>query len=229
LNILAIDTSSVYGSVALYNEKISFIGFSDIRVTHSERLLPQIDTALKQSKLNIKDLDAVCLSNGPGSFTGIRIGLSTAKAICMGNQIPLIAYNSLEVLAANLYGNKLPILALNDAKMSEIYGALYTHELKEMIPPQNAKPQEFLKNINEPVCIVGDGYLAYKEIIEQSEIQYTIPLLHQNIPLASSMISMILFDDELPKYDFDYISDLEPFYLRKSQAELVRDLKLQKK
>jgi tRNA threonylcarbamoyladenosine biosynthesis protein TsaB len=225
LNILAIDTSSVYGSIALYNDKLSYLNFSDIKVTHSERLLPQIDAALKQNKLTPKELDAVCISNGPGSFTGLRIGLSTAKAICMANNIPLIAFNSLQVLATNLYGSKHPILAFTDAKMGETYGALYTPKLEEIIPPQNAKPQEFLTKINEPVCIIGDGNKAYKDIIEQSAIQYTLPLMHHNIPLASSMISLALLNDKLPEYDFDYIADLEPFYLRKSQAELVKEEK----
>ena len=226
MNILALDTSSTSGSVAICKDnKISFISYLDIQITHSERLMPQIDFGLKQAKLTIADIDLICLSNGPGSFTGIRIGLATAKGFCMGREIPLLPVNTLELLAYNLYGCKCSILPFIDAKMDEVYAALYSSDLEEKIPPQNAKPDVFLKMIKEPVIYVGDGAFKFKELIESSGIQFELALPHQNIPLASTLISIALKMNKIPKFDFDFIAELEPYYLRKSQAEIIKKQK----
>ena len=91
----------------------------------------------------------------------------------------------------------------------------------------NAKPTDFLKLIKEPVIIVGDGAKEFKKEILESGIDHTFCLEHQNIPLASTLISMAL-KSNIPEYDFESISGLEPYYLRKSQAELVRDEKIKK-
>jgi len=223
LNILALSTTSTSGSIAIYKEdKISYISYLDIRVTHSERLMPQIDFGLKQSKLDISEINLVTLANGPGSFTGIRIGLATAKGICMANQIPLMPINTLELLAYNFYKPKLPILAIIDAKMNEVYTALYSTEHKELIKPQNADLVEFLTKIDQQVIIVGDGGIKFSEIIDNSNIKYEIAFPHQNIPLASTLISIVL-QRSIPEYNFDSIADLEPFYLRKSQAEILKE------
>jgi len=226
LNILALSTTSSSGSIAIYKEDhISYINHLDIKVTHSERLLPQIDTGLKSSKIDILQINLVVIANGPGSFTSIRIGLATAKGICMAHNIPLLPISTLNLLANNVVLSNQNILTLIDAKMSEVYAALYSPELKLLIPETNAKPAELLKMIKKPVVIVGDGVKVFKEEIDNSGIDYQLCMEHQNIPLASTLISIAL-KSEIPKYDFNFISELEPYYLRKSQAELVRDEKL---
>ncbi|HHE37589.1 MAG TPA: tRNA (adenosine(37)-N6)-threonylcarbamoyltransferase complex dimerization subunit type 1 TsaB [Candidatus Cloacimonetes bacterium] len=227
MNILALNTSSTSGSIAVSkSSNISFISYLDINITHSERLMPMIDLGLKQSKISIKEIDAIALANGPGSFTGIRIGLATAKGICLGRKIPLIPVNTLKLLASNLYGNKYPILTFLDAKMNEVYAALYSPQLDEIIPPQNSKPEVFLKKIKEKVTIIGDGFVKFKNLIEDSGVKSNPALPHQNLALASNLISLILKLERFPEYDFEFISNLEPYYLRKSQAELVRENKL---
>ncbi len=221
MNILGIETSSSWGSVAVVkDDRIVFASYLDIKVTHSERLLPQIDTALKQSVMELKDLDLIAISNGPGSFTGLRIGLAAAKGLCFSDEIPLYPMNTLKVLAGNLYGNELPILAFMDARMQEVYAALYTPDCKEIIPPCNALPLEFLSRIDQKVTLAGDGVAKYKAIIEASGIQYKTVPTHQNIPTAMTLVSLALLDNPSPVFNFQYISDLEPWYLRKSQAEL---------
>jgi len=227
LNILALNTSSTSGSIAVSKDSnISFISYLDINTTHSERLMPMIDFGLKQSNISIDDIDVITLANGPGSFTGIRIGLTTAKGICLGRKIPLIPVNTLKLLASNLYGNKFPILTFIDAKMDEVYAALYSSELDEVIPPQNAKPEDFLKKIKEKVTIIGDGFEKYKDLIINSGIKFNPALPHQNIALASNLVSLVLKLENIPEYDFEFTSNLEPYYLRKSQAELVRENKI---
>ncbi|MDO9577394.1 MAG: tRNA (adenosine(37)-N6)-threonylcarbamoyltransferase complex dimerization subunit type 1 TsaB [Candidatus Cloacimonadales bacterium] len=224
MNILAICTASSSGSIAICRDGIiSFISFLDIKVTHSERLMPQIDFGLKQCKLTLDDIDLIAVANGPGSFTGIRIGLATAKGLCMGKEIPLYPVNTLELLSYNAFGTNLPILPFIDAKMSEVYAALYSPQMKVLIEPQNTKPAEFLSQIKEPVFMLGDGVEKYQRIIAESGIEIRQALPHQNIPMASTLISMALNLPEIPKYNFDFIADLQPYYLRKSQAELVKE------
>ena len=86
--------------------------------------MTQIDFGLRQSGITLEELDLITLTNGPGSFTGIRIGLATAKGLSFGRKIPLLPFNTLEILAFNVWGSCLPILPFIDAKMDEVYAAL---------------------------------------------------------------------------------------------------------
>lgn len=223
MNILALDTSSTSGSIAIaISGKISYLSYLDIAVTHSQRLMPQIDLALNQSKIKVSDLDLIVLGNGPGSFTGIRIGLATAKGICLGLKIPLIAYNTLDILRFNEPFSSYPVAAFIDARMGEIYGSLYDTAGNYLIEPCNAKPEDFLEKVTEPTLFIGDGALKYKDLILAQNQENKIALLHQHLPLASTIIAMTLHKDNIPEYNFEFISELEPYYLRKSQAELVK-------
>jgi len=223
LNILALDTTSSWGSVALSREgRIEYISYLDIRVTHSERLMQQIDYGLKQSEMSIDEIDLIALSNGPGSFTGVRIGLATAKGICLAKKVPLYPVNTLKVLAYNAHGCQINILPFIDARMDEVYAALYDSDMKELIAPKSAKPEEFLSTIKEKTLIIGDGIYRYQELISSMKNTLTTGLLHQNFPIASALISIVVQEQKIPNYDFKNIADLEPYYLRKSQAELKK-------
>ena len=228
MNILGIETSSSWGSVAVVkDDRIVFASYLDIKVTHSERLLPQIDTALKSSSMQISDLDIIAISNGPGSFTGLRIGLAAAKGLSFPHEIPLYPVNTLRLLAANLYGNELPILSFMDARMQEVYAALYTPFLQEIIPPCNAKPAEFLAQIDQPVIITGDGISRYRDLISDLKIKYKTALPHQRIPTAMTLVSLTMMEKPDHNFDFETVSSLEPWYFRKSQAELNKKPKLE--
>lgn len=224
MNILAICTTSSSGSIAICKDRtISFSSYLDIKITHSERLMPQIDFGLKQCKLSLADLDLITIANGPGSFTGVRIGLATAKGLCMGSEIALYPVNTLELLAHNAFGVGNAILPFIDAKMNEVYAALYASDFSVLIEPQNARPEEFLAKIDEPVFILGDGVQKYSKILEESGINYKIALPHQHIPQATTLLSLALQLEQIPNYDFEFISNLQPYYLRKSQAEIVKE------
>ena len=228
MNLLAIDTSSTSGSIAISkNNKIEFIQFLDLKVTHSERLMPQIAFGLEQCKLTINNIDAILISNGPGSFTGLRIGLATAKGLSYANKIPLIPFNSLEMIATNLYGNANNIVVYNDAKMGEVYAGMFSSKLKEIIPVGNYKPQEFLDLVEGKVTIIGSGVSVYEELITKS-IDADFSLLHQSLPLSVALISLLELKNIKPIYNLNEVADLEPYYMRKSQAEVVRDDKIKK-
>jgi tRNA threonylcarbamoyladenosine biosynthesis protein TsaB len=226
LNILAINTTSSSGSIAISQDNIiTFVSYLNIQKTHSERVMPQIDFGLKQCNLTVSDLDLICFAIGPGSFTGLRIGLATAKGLSYACQIPIMPINSLEALAYNLYGSNLPIVCIMDAKMGEIYGAIYSSKLEVIISPENSLPELFLKKIVEPAIIIGDGIIKYEKLIRENVRNITFGCMHQNVLLASNLLSVAAFKP-IPKYDFNEVSNLEPQYLRKSQAELIKEAKM---
>ncbi|MBN1948162.1 MAG: tRNA (adenosine(37)-N6)-threonylcarbamoyltransferase complex dimerization subunit type 1 TsaB [Candidatus Cloacimonetes bacterium] len=228
MNILAIDTSSTSGSIALNrDQKIVFMSYLDVSRTHSERLLSQIDFGLKHCEISVNALDLICIGNGPGSFTGVRIGLATAKGLCLSNQIPLHPFNTLELLAHNLWGTQRAILCLIDARMGEIYGALYDSDHKIIIPPCNSAPAEFLQKIDRPVMVVGDGVIKYRKLLQNSGLDFWEALPHQHLNLAATMISMVSHYQLKPSYDPFLLAELEPFYLRPSQAEVIKKKKLE--
>ncbi len=221
MNIIAIDTSSSYGSVAIaVNNKISFINYLDIPITHSERLMLQIDRGLQECKLTLNDINLIALTIGPGSFTGIRIGLATVKGFCSALNIPLYPVNTLKVLAYNLYGVECNVFPIIDAKMNEIYTALYDHNFNTIIEPVCVRPEEFITNITQPAIAVGDGVLKYKNLLHR-DIRISLP--HQSCVLASTLLSMAITEAQEATFDFDIIAKLEPLYLRKSQAELKKE------
>ncbi|MDY6916238.1 MAG: tRNA (adenosine(37)-N6)-threonylcarbamoyltransferase complex dimerization subunit type 1 TsaB [Candidatus Cloacimonadota bacterium] len=225
MNILALDSSSTSGSIALMkNNKLTYMSFLDIKRTHSERLLPQIDFGLKQSNLQVANLDLLVLANGPGSFTGLRIGLATIKGLSLANEIPILPVNTLYMLAKNVQGTNRAIMSFIDAKMNEIYAALYTPDFKEIIAPCNSEPENFLKKINRPIIAVGNATLKYQNLMSKLNLDYKIAPLQQNFHNSVCLLA-IAKEQKFPKYDLDKISSLEPYYLRRSQAEIVKEKK----
>lgn len=227
MNILALNTASTSGSIAISkNHKIAYLNYLNIRITHSERVLPQINLGLKYTNLKIGDIDLICLVNGPGSFTGLRIGLATAKGLAFGNKIPLMPFNTLKVQSANFFASKYPVLIFNDAKMKEIYTALFDENLGEILPPQSAKPKDFIQKIeknHKKLIISGSGINKYLDLIKASKIDFIISPPTKNIVLASNIFNLITDLKIPPRYDFNFISNLEPYYLRKSQAEIMKE------
>lgn len=221
MNILALDTSSSWGSVAVSSKGgLTCISYLNIEATHSERLILQIDNCLQQARMKLDDINLIVYSNGPGSFTGLRIGLATVKGICTAKEIPLYPVNTLYALAYNLYGCQCDIVPFIDAKMNEIYAAVYDKDFNEKIAPQNNKPDIFLEKLSSPAIIVGDGVEKYSPYIDKCKQIVARGLAHQNMVIASALIGLSFHKGIILKYDFEAIADLEPYYLRKSQAEL---------
>ena len=225
MNSLAIDTASTSGSIALMkDDKIIACQYMDIQITHSERLMPQIEQLFFINKMKAFDLDNVLIANGPGSFTGVRIGLSSAKGICYAIEKPLIPFNNLELLAINLYHTKLPILSVIDARMNEVYFALFDENLNEMIKPKNSSIDELVDqmNVNE-IILIGDPLPELISKLKVKGINIYYPLVHQNLPLASALFSLYYLKKIKPVWDFEFLSELEPNYLRASIAQINRN------
>ncbi|MBI5207194.1 MAG: tRNA (adenosine(37)-N6)-threonylcarbamoyltransferase complex dimerization subunit type 1 TsaB [Candidatus Firestonebacteria bacterium] len=178
--ILGIDTSTCIGSIALLNidnskrEKIVSEFTLDVDTTHSFRLLPAVDIMLKFSEITVKNLDGIVVCIGPGSFTGIRIGISTANGLSNALNIPVAGVSSLEALAHNLFGVKGYICPIINARATEIYTSIYKSEIKEIHEidcPRTIKTEDLSDYIdqkckgNSKIFFIGDGASVYYKII----------------------------------------------------------------
>ena len=129
MKILGIDTSSMAASVAVIEDNKLICEYTiNTKKTHSQKLMPMIENMLNLSDLNVREIDAIAVCEGPGSFTGLRIGMATAKAIAHVNDIPVIGVNSLEVLAANMNLCDKKICSILDAQRNQVYTGRYHYE-----------------------------------------------------------------------------------------------------
>jgi len=223
---LAIDSSSSSGSIALEKDgELLYQCYFNISITHSETLMPQIDAALKFCNLEPKDLGGIVTTIGPGSFTGLRIGLATAKGIAYGRKIPLLTYSSLELVAANCYGSALPILVCLDAKMKELYAALYSPALDILIEPQVIKAEDLAAKIDSAVLLVGNASEKLLPLLKEKGLEVQLALKHQNFPMAAGLFSLMKLKPQSETYDFEAIAKLEPQYLRESTAQIKHQQK----
>lgn len=218
---LAIDSSGTSGSIALEKDgALIYQCYFNIDITHSETLMPQIDIAMKLCDLKPEDLSGIVTTIGPGSFTGLRIGLATAKGITYARKIPLLTYSSLQLIASNCYGSRLPILVCLDAKMQELYSALYSPELHSLIPDCVISPEELVSMVNEPVLLAGNMSAKIKPLLETKGLEVSPALPHQNLPMAAGLFSLMKLKPQPEVYDFEAIANLEPQYLRESTAQV---------
>lgn len=219
---LALDTTLSSGSIALADgERILYSACFDIRITHSETLMPAIDHALKFCGVAREELQEVDVCRGPGSFTGLRIGLATAKGIAFGLNIPLYAWSSLELAALGASGLDKPILAVIDAKMREVYYALYDSELQELIAPQVGKPEALAALETDDFILCGSGTPLVMPILNETKKKFyrLDPLFY--IPNAAGLFSLgKKLPEKLLKQD---LAALEPLYVRDSTAQIKKN------
>jgi tRNA threonylcarbamoyladenosine biosynthesis protein TsaB len=218
---LALDSSSSSGSIALEQSgALIYQCYFNIDITHSETLMPQVDAGLKFCKLSPGDLSGLVTTIGPGSFTGLRIGLATAKGICYGRKIPLLTYSSLELVASNCFGSAHPILVVQDARMKELYAALYSPTLEPIISPAVIKPEELVSMLDTPVTIVGNMAARIGPMLEEKGLQVFTVMEHQNFPMAAGLLALRKHKPQSEEYDFEALANLEPQYLRESTAQI---------
>ena len=217
--ILAIDSSQSSGSIALKSgDRVVYSANFDIKITHSETLMPAIDHAITFCGAAKKDLEAVYICNGPGSFTGLRIGLATAKGIAFGLNIPLYAFSSLQLCALPATGLGKNILGCIDAKMKEVYFALYSTDFQELIAPQVISPAELAKLDMGEFILCGSASPIMEPLLTASGAKFYPMNALLQIPNAAGLFMLGEFfpAQNTPRN----IADLEPLYLRESTAQI---------
>lgn len=228
MKILAVDASGQVASVAVATENGILAEYSvDYLKTHSQTLLPMIDEILKMTDTEKTALDAIAVSEGPGSFTGLRIGVATVKGLAAALEKPVIAVPTLEMLAANFLGSNELICPMMDARRNQVYTAVYRCEGEKLVPVVAQKAcalNEILAELNglgQPVVLLGDGVDAYKAQIQAGiTLSYRFAALHQNRQRAGSLATLAL--QKAKNGQMMPGSELVPEYLRLSQAERER-------
>ncbi len=221
--ILAVDTTTQTGSVALLRgTKLIVEVNQDSSTTFSERLLPTIQFVLRSSGLEIPDVEGFAVAVGPGSFTGIRIGLSTIKSFAYASGKPIAPVSILTALAMKLQNSQNRLICpLIDAKKKEIYAALFeskAHKLQDIIPQGAYAPDVFFSRLpaHRTIHFIGSGKDVYGPTIfkyfkDKARFSKRSPFIAYEVGL----IGLDMMKRNLGK-DF---REVEPLYLRKSQAE----------
>ena len=224
MKILGIDTSTMAANVAvLEDDKLICEYTINTKKTHSQKLMPMIENMLKLSDLDIKEIDAIAICVGPGSFTGLRIGMATAKAMAHVNNIPIIGVNSLEILGANMDLCNRNICSILDAQRNQVYMNKYIlkddkiTELEEISIKPIDELLEEISSSNEDWVLVGEAVYKYKEKIEEIS-NITIPSPANNITKASTLC-FVARDKMLSNDQVYNCYNINPMYIRKSQAE----------
>ena len=226
--ILTFDTSTKVLSITLAKGKKILIQYRlNIDYTHSEYLLPLIDDAIKIANLNKEDIEHIGVVKGPGSFTGLRIGLAVAKGLNMSLGSKLFTYTSLEAIAANQLGSREKVLAILPAQRGEIYGGLFdvSTQKPELIGDYFiGRPEEVLEVYKslKSIRVVGAGFDKFENKISEilrDNIVKLPPFMH--LANSSGLVAMLNYDLDNGRPS-EYATSITPFYMRLSSAEEKR-------
>ena len=216
--ILLIETSTALLSTAIAEDGVvtAYLESAELR-SQASLTAVFIDRMLKEKGLRVKDFDAVAVSKGPGSYTGLRVGVSTAKGLCFGAGIPLIAIGTLEVLVeqgrSEAYRYIVPMI---DARRMEVYSALFSPDGRQLTPVEAMviEPGAFAKELAEgPVLFIGDGAEKCRTALPGGHFVQCYPKASAMAPLAEAAFSEGRIED---------LAYFEPFYLKDFVATVSR-------
>ena len=234
MKLLAIESSGLVASAAVFADDTIVAEYTvNNKQTHSQTLLPMIDQVVTMSGIDLKEIDAIATTSGPGSFTGLRIGAATAKGLGLALHKPIVPITTLEALAFRLAGREGNICPMMDARRNQVYAGVYRvgDMLLECVTGQKAVSiEDYIAELNDlgnPVTVLGDGVPVFQEKIKQCEglnVAWQEAPAHMNRQSAASVAVL-----GARYYDEGKIVSAEAFrpdYLRKSQAEREREARL---
>lgn len=228
MKILAMDSSGLVASVALVEDGNLIAEYTvNYKKTHSQTLLPMMDEIIKMTDTDLKTLDGIAVAKGPGSFTGLRIGLATAKGLALTFEKPIIGVPTLEGLAMNLYGAESLICPLMDARRNQVYTGIYRFDgsglvvVKDQIAISIEEIIDALNLIGQKVIFLGDGVDVYHSVIkDRIKVPFSYAPAHMNKQRAGAVGVRGL--QYLSAGLVENADDFSPEYLRVSQAERER-------
>ena len=225
--ILAFETSAKAGSVALMDDsKLLAESYQNTGLTHSQTLLTMAEDLLKSCGRSVKDVNAVAVAAGPGSFTGVRIGVAAAKGFAWGGSLPCYGVSTLESMALQMGAWQGYICPVMDARRSQVYNALFRVEkgqftrITEDRAIALADLAEELKNLEEPIFLVGDGSILCYNTLLESVPNLVCPQEHRMHQRASGVA--LAAQAAIARGEDGNAAALAPNYLRLSQAERER-------
>ncbi|MEE1171167.1 MAG: tRNA (adenosine(37)-N6)-threonylcarbamoyltransferase complex dimerization subunit type 1 TsaB [Ruminococcus sp.] len=224
MTILAIDSSAKAASVCIANEE-KIIGefFINTSLTHSQTLMPMTEQLLKNTEMTIDDIDAIAVNSGPGSFTGVRIGVAAAKGLAFPKKLPCVSVSTLESIAYNLLGTDCVVCAVMDARCSQVYNAMFRikGETVERLTDDRALSLSDLllefKQTDERILIVGDGAEITYDFLKNEASNAVLAPKNRRTQTASS-VALAAFQ-KLFEGKTQTAAELMPIYLRLPQAQ----------
>lgn len=234
MKILGMDSSGLVASVAVVENDILVAEYTvNHKKTHSQTLLPMLDEIRKMTELDFESVDAIAVAAGPGSFTGLRIGAATVKALGFALDKPVVSVPTCHGLAYNMWGTDKVVCPILDARRNQVYTGVYEFidGNLQVIMDQDAMGIDelvhYLNQMGRQVIFVGDGIPVYSEYIQDNlSCGYQFAPAGFNRQRASSVAALGLKLFEEGKYE--NADDMKPIYLRKSQAEREREEQLKK-
>lgn len=228
MRILSVDSTAQTGSVAIVeNGKISALYTLEAQ-THSTTLLPMIESVMNSLGLSVTDMDLFAVSNGPGSFTGIRIGVAAVKGLAFRDNIPCVSVSSLEAMAYHFVGLNGIVCPVINARRSQVYTALFrvsdgivsrlTEDDIVLIPEMDA----MLADFDCPIYFTGDAAENVYQAVTHRNKQLAPTLLSRPTAYGTAAAAEKIFTESADKFIFTEAA-LSPSYLRKTQAERERE------
>jgi tRNA threonylcarbamoyladenosine biosynthesis protein TsaB len=235
MKILAIETSTLLGGIAILDDASGLIAEVKLNVksTHSERLMSEIGHIIDKTGLHLNNIDVFAVSIGPGSFTGLRIGVSAVKGFAYATGKPIVAVPTLEALAWNLAYSRHPVCTMFDARKKEVYAAAFRWEgdgFQRVAVEMSAKVDWVLECMEEEwslpgekILFTGEGSLLYRDmIISRLGEKALFPPPDKMIPSPANVAYLGL--QKALRGEFSEPVSLVPFYIRKSEAEMKRNV-----
>lgn len=231
MKILGVDSTATAASAAVYCDgKILSLNFSNTGLTHSQTLLPMIESALATAGVNIADIDVFAVSNGPGSFTGVRIGVSAVKGLAQPLNKKCVAVSTLETIAKPLENSGCYAVSVMDARCNQVYTAQFNciNGLSRVTDDEALTLDELgerLKNVEQPVVLIGDGTdVAFKKLngVLPNVLKAPLSVRYQ----SAANVALAAAEKIENGFEGDSAESILPNYLRLSQAE--RELKKKK-
>jgi tRNA threonylcarbamoyladenosine biosynthesis protein TsaB len=223
--VLGIETSTPQASVAIGSEQGVVASALVARgASYNEFLLPAIRFCLEQSGLGFRNIGGVAVSLGPGLFTGMRVGVATAKALAQALSVPIVGMASLDLVAYEVRYSPKTICAVLDARRNQVFHAFYRsspggiQRMSEYRVEEPARLAVGLQSRPEEVLLVGNGALLYGDIFEDAGPIVEVGTMSHAFPTAPALVELSL--SRMFREDFDSLYDLKPLYLRRSARRI---------
>ncbi len=224
MKILAVDTSATAASVCLaIEDKILGEFYTNTALTHSQTLVPMAEQVLKTTRTDMDEIDYFAVNAGPGSFTGVRIGVAAVKGMAFKNNTPCVSVSTLESMAYNMLGNDCVVCAVMDARCSQVYNALFkiSGDSIERLCEDRALALSDLKleleKITDKIILVGDGAELCAKFLENSLSNVFLAPINNRVQTAASTAMAAFKNISVDKIMSP--AELMPTYLRLSQAQ----------
>ncbi|MCC6347779.1 MAG: tRNA (adenosine(37)-N6)-threonylcarbamoyltransferase complex dimerization subunit type 1 TsaB [Nitrospirales bacterium] len=223
MKLLAVETSTMLGGVALMEDSTLIAEMRmNVRITHSERVLTGIDHLLRQAGFGLDDIDVFGIATGPGSFTGLRVGLSTLKGLVYASGKRLVSVPTLEAFAWSLPFAAHPVCPLLDARKQEVYAGIFAWEnngFTRLAAERAVRIEELLAALHGDAIFIGEGAVLYRDAISRSMGHRAHFGQPQNmVPSPATVASLCM--RKAARGEFDDPVRLSPLYLRRSEAEI---------